>query len=766
MSQSLDFVGALFGSPLPVGTKVALWSKGDRRSVYLNDPSGAAMFEGAVDLYVSGGLVPDSVAGTGPHTRLKARDCAGIPGVWIDVDVNGGPENKQNAADNRDAATALTRIELEPTVLVNSGYGVQAWWLFDEPWLFGMDQERDKAQRITQGWETIHRNHARCQGHGLDSTHDLARLMRLPGTLNGKGGLNVPVEIVTLDGPRYSLETVADRALTVVPANVEPGTVNPHASFPHAKFEGLIENHDFFRRTWQHRREDREAKAWSMSEYDLALASIAVGAEWSNDEIAALIREHRVNHDGDVAKAERSDYLQKTLEKARTRTAGRHPPSNLPVGQAPGKANEGELAGQQFFAGTGSRRVFVPKLLGDALMDEMPVAVGGEALYVYSRGAYRSAGEHVLALRIAQLLDQLWRKTHAEQTIAYLRAIAPRLAASPPLGQVNCVNGILDVATRRLEPHTAALLTCVQIPVNYDAEATCPAIDAFLSDLLPDAPTVRIAHELAGYLMVPDNRWQIGFMLLGHGENGKSKFLQLLSRFIGEENVSTVALHKVEDDRFAAADLYGRLANIYADLDGRALRSTSSFKAITGGDRMRAERKFRPAFDFVPFARLVFSANEAPPSPDASYAFFRRWVILPCYRKPPKIDRDLLDKLTTPAELSGLLNRALDGLARVREHGFATTEATRSASRRFRVDVDAIAGFIDESCAFDSSARTGRSALFEAYRRWCDASARTPMSRQRFNASIRGRLGEEAEITVNGIATWRGLTIVRGEATS
>jgi len=74
----------------------------------------------------------------------------------------------------------------------------------------------------------------------------------------------------------------------------------------------------------------------------------------------------------------------------------------------------------------------------------------------------------------------------------------------------------------------------------------------------------------------------------------------------------------------SAARLVGRLANICPDLPATDLVSTSVFKAITGGDPLVAEYKFRDSFEFIPYTRLVFSANHPPKSQDASPAFFRR----------------------------------------------------------------------------------------------------------------------------------------------
>ena len=136
--------------------------------------------------------------------------------------------------------------------------------------------------------------------------------------------------------------------------------------------------------------------------------------------------------------------------------------------------------------------------------------------------------------------------------------------------------------------------------------------------------------------------------------------LSLLVALLGTENVAPSRCTD-STNRFAAAELEGKLANLFADLDARALQASSIFKSITGGDAITGERKYAPAFSFRPFARLLYSANEPPPTPDSSDAFFRRWTIVPFERRfdEKAADRRLLDSLTTPQELSGLLNHGL-----------------------------------------------------------------------------------------------------------
>jgi putative DNA primase/helicase len=224
------------------------------------------------------------------------------------------------------------------------------------------------------------------------------------------------------------------------------------------------------------------------------------------------------------------------------------------------------------------------------------------------------------------------------------------------------------------------------MPVAYDPAATCPAWDRFIGEVFPEDARA-VAFQIVALLMVPHTSCQKAVLLIGSGGNGKSAYLAGLTAFLGRRNVSAVSLHRLESDRFSCARLLGKLANVCADLPSEHLAGTSMFKRITGGDSILAERKFCDAFEFVPFARLVFSANHPPRSADDSEAFFDRWLVIPftaSFRNSAaEIPRHELDSLlAAPNELSGVFNRALDALPAVLERGIAESATMRAARAR------------------------------------------------------------------------------------
>ena len=335
----------------------------------------------------------------------------------------------------------------------------------------------------------------------------------------------------------------------------------------------------------------------------------------------------------------------------------------------------------------------------------------GRMLYRYDGGVYhREAEEYVRrrlqeTLRRRRALDR-WSKRLQGDVVEFIVVQASRLEETWPRGSVNLSNGILDMETRSLKPHTPDLLTSIQFPVRYDPEARCPALRKFAEEVLPSDATDFLAEAVAWCLM-PDNPADQCVMLRGAGGNGKSVLLDVLIRSLGRENVSAVELHELSEDKYALADLYLKTANVAGDLTTAHLKATGNFKKITGDDLLRAQRKFGHAFQFKPRAKLLFSANQTPISEDTSEGFFRRWVVVPFTRSFQGAGRvkraTLLQRLTTDQERSGLLNWALAQWEAVAERGLSISASMQEAHRLFRLESNPLGAYLAVHTVLDLS---------------------------------------------------------------
>jgi len=372
---------------------------------------------------------------------------------------------------------------------------------------------------------------------------------------------------------------------------------------------------------------------------------------------------------------------------------------------------------------------------------------GGRLLYHFEGGVYRPTGQRFIERRVKELCEA-WEKTKGwspelpKRVCEWLLADVPDLWDCPPLDTLNCRNGLLDVASRTLRPHSPEHLSTVQIAVNFDPGAGCPYTDQFIRDVFP-GDSQHLPYEVAAWLMLADTSIQKAILTLGEGANGKSVWLNLLLNFLGRENVSTLSLHRIESDKFAAARLLGKLANLGTDLPTSELECTSMLKALTGGDTITAERKFESSFEFRPFARLLFSANSAPRSEDSTHGFFRRWLVIPFNRTfdetdPATVPRAELDsRLSQPGELSGMLNKALDVLPIIRRGRFTESESTRAAMEEFRRTTDPLAVWLEKNTIERADAMIPKDRLRSAYGQTCQDAGRPIMPDTQFTAALK-----------------------------
>jgi P4 family phage/plasmid primase-like protien len=321
---------------------------------------------------------------------------------------------------------------------------------------------------------------------------------------------------------------------------------------------------------------------------------------------------------------------------------------------------------------------------------------------------FRSRGETASSAFTTEVIGGVTRRSYIE-----------RESFNPP-GKLCLENGVLDLASLTVSPHDPELPFTYRLPVRYDPSATCPTFERFISEVVPAEGEREKVRLLFGYCLEPGNRYQVAFLAVGDGNNGKTTALCLLRDLLGAESVSSEILQSLCEGRFGTYSLWGKLANVCTDIPASPIRYTGTFKMLTGGeDSVRAERKFADAFFFTNPAKLVFSANELPPvENDRSYAFWRRWVTI----EFPVVltgreDRDLPLKLR--AELPGVLIWALEGLRWLRAAGgFPATPGGLKEDWRRRSEP--LYWFVSERARIGPNQEVKKADLYEAYAEFAD----------------------------------------------
>lgn len=322
----------------PEDSWILLWSLQNGRSEFYADVevaiTAATRLAERGDVYVGTGLRARALP---PSQRGGTDDVVGIAALWLDVDVVDEAHQKVNLFPSKEEAEHFINqvTPLKPSYLVDSGHGLQAWWLFNEPWMFADADERRSAIDLSRRWSNTFRFRAHEAHLDIDAVHDLSRVMRIPGTFNYKdverGGRRLPVTIriqhyMGAEIARYSPSDFEPYLMESPETDPEAVTdvgefkINLMADPPMAKFDLLQDTHIKFKQSWRHERKDMQDQ--SLSSYDMSLAAIAAYAGWSTQEIVDLLIAHRRRYGETGSHKNMEDYLRRTLRKSAPRHNG------------------------------------------------------------------------------------------------------------------------------------------------------------------------------------------------------------------------------------------------------------------------------------------------------------------------------------------------------------------------------------------------------------------------------------------------------------
>lgn len=197
--QTLDFLRLLYGDAAP--GYLTIWTPDKVTGVFsASDLSSAAAYVAqqakTQNVYFGVGLQAEPPTGT---SRGDAAGVGAIGGLWVDLDIGTEGHKKPGIPTLDDALDLLGEDGFPaPTVIIDTGHGLHAYWLFTQPWVFQDADDRAAAAAMVKRLQAIIRTKAEARGWNVDSTHDLARLLRPAGTVNRKGE-PLPVKVYMLD---------------------------------------------------------------------------------------------------------------------------------------------------------------------------------------------------------------------------------------------------------------------------------------------------------------------------------------------------------------------------------------------------------------------------------------------------------------------------------------------------------------------------------------------------------------------------------------
>jgi len=303
---------------------------------------------------------------------------------------------------------------------------------------------------------------------------------------------------------------------------------------------------------------------------------------------------------------------------------------------------------------------------------------------------------------------------------------------------INCANGEIhiDVATGEFEFHKhnpkSYLLQCLK--TAYDPDATCPLWDETLRGIFRDHKDpegmVRHIYEIFGYIIQPQKDIASWFLWLGGGNNGKSITLEILQALMGDQAYLPRAIHDFEGpgrSAHAIASLVGKLAVVDDDANNEKLLPSSVLKKLAEGRVWESNPKHKDTFNFRSSATPIILFNGMPKIKDITWGMLRKVFVIPFKRRFVEgVDEDkTIRRRVEASELPGVLNRALEGLRRLRARGrFDPPRDCIDAKTNWLRQSNDVLNWIGEHCVTGNGAWTSVTQLYASYQVWAERNHR------------------------------------------
>lgn len=282
------------------------------------------------------------------------------------------------------------------------------------------------------------------------------------------------------------------------------------------------------------------------------------------------------------------------------------------------------------------------------------------------------------------------------------------------------------------------------LDVSYDPTAYDKNVDEFLDFICCRRKDMRrVLEEILGHIILVNKFPHKIFFLTGSGANGKSTFVEMITKWTGELS-SHVDIANF-DDGTSLASLIGKVVNVADDVDAIYLEKSKNLKTMASGNTVGARAIYSQPITLKNTATLIFTANEPPVFKDKSDGIGRRLVIIPFENKVKTRIYNLDELLSTDNAKSYLLNLALAGVKRIYDNKLemSTSETIETATKQYYLDNDSVLAYLNDYPAINNNPVA---TIYEAYTEYCEDSNLKAVSLNKFSRRLKS-LGYDIKVT-------------------
>lgn len=303
---------------------------------------------------------------------------------------------------------------------------------------------------------------------------------------------------------------------------------------------------------------------------------------------------------------------------------------------------------------------------------------------------------------------------------------------------------ILDILTGERFTASPEYFTTNPLPHSLHKEnlELTPTMDRIFREWVGEE-NIQQLYEILAYCMIPDYPINRLFCLIGSGMNGKSKFLELLRKFIGNENCCTTELDTLLSSRFEITRLHKKLVCMMGETNFNEMSKTSILKKLTGGDLIGFEYKNKNPFDEKNYAKILIATNNLPTTTDKTEGFYRRWMIIDFPNKFSE-KKDILADIPEEEYSSLTLKCSIILKDLLEKRQFTNEGSVEQRKERYESKSNFLQTFIDTATIPDPEGYITKRDFFTKFSAWSKENRHREMSETSLGISMK-KLGHEQE---------------------
>ncbi len=337
---------------------------------------------------------------------------------------------------------------------------------------------------------------------------------------------------------------------------------------------------------------------------------------------------------------------------------------------------------------------------------------------------------------------------------------------------LNVANGVLDLRTKTLTPHSPAQYFTYCLNTPYDPNADAETWTNFLREVLPatDGEALLAYLQMAvGYTLTGETSEECLWYVFGPSRSGKGAFTETLLALLGTPLATEVdfatftAKREGDTQNFDLAPLKPARLIITSESNRYESLNTGKIKQLTGGNYIRCAYKHRAHFTYRPqFKAWLVSNHPVSADVDDDALWYRVKVLVFPHSHIGREDKHLKQRLRAPAVLAGVLRWAVDGAAAwyASDHGLAHPPAVDTNTQTHRDELDMVQLWIDECCHVSPGTWASHENLYHNYSEWCKTNGVEAKKAKGFTIALKSK-GFLNESRYNA-ATGSNVRIIQG----